>query len=169
MTQGGSALLVALVRVADALAAHMQRREAEELRRRREAKKRSPLFVRFGAPPPSGISAGWSPRFGRPEAGVSVFRAHRNLKGDYVVDVSEGKWLAVTASMLAREGRPVYLATGGREVGAGSDGEPVLRGAEFEPLPEGAQVRISEHWREFAERWAGLVAPTQGEREERMA
>jgi len=79
----------------------------------------TPCYVRFGAAPESGRSRNCRDNLAEP--GVSVFRARRG-RGVLVIELSTND---ETGSLLALQGRPIYLATG-TEAGTGSDGEPCL-------------------------------------------
>jgi uncharacterized protein len=116
-------------------------------------KARNPLYIRFGGLPSGKLSAASEdmPNDPKWEKGISVFRAHKTLEGDYVVDTAPVPTQVEMFWMCLHEKRPAFLAEG-REVGTGGDGEPVLEDVTLTPIPEGATIRASGHW----ERWVRL-------------
>jgi hypothetical protein len=85
-------------------------------------------YVRFGDPPPRGVSWNYA-RGGGPEGGLSVWRAYRTKAGNFLIDPGEDLDAALTALLFleTRVGtdKPVYCVKG-RVIGTGSAGEPLL-------------------------------------------
>jgi hypothetical protein len=130
--------------------------KAKRERRRQELREHGrPCYVRFGDPPPDGISR--NHLNGRPEGGLSVFPAFE-MGGRYIIDPGEDGDLVMSLliCMVAHPG-PTYLVRG-IVVGTGGATEPVLKDFALEPIPREAVESLWEfHWSVKVGAWLGLA------------